>query len=385
MIARFAAAAAQDGVRPGADDAGVEIPARLAQAWRDLLAPWTENPWLLSIAAIVAAFVLAKVGHLVLSVGVRSLTRRTRNQLDDEIVKRLEAPLIQSVVLLGFAITARLLVHEESQADLIERALLTLLVLSWVVFAFRVSGLALQAMSRHPTRFQVLSGPAYPLFDNAAKIVLFFAAAWVFIQLWGLDTTGWLASAGIMGIALGFAAQDTLANLFAGVFIMADRPYKVGDYIVLDSGERGRVNHIGLRSTRLLTRDDVEVTIPNRVMGQAKIVNETGGLHEKMRVRAPVGVAYGSDLALVRRTLLEAAAACPYVEADPQPRERLRAFGDSSVDFELLVWVAQPELRGVCLDDLLQRIYDGFARAGITIPFPQRDVWMRAAAPFAAD
>lgn len=358
---------------------GIEIPARLAALWREWWSPVTSNDWLLGLTAIVAAFLCAKLVHVFLSVVVRSVTRRTKNRLDDQLVRRSETPVMQSVVLLGFAVMTRLLIADEALADAVERGLLTLLALCWIVFAFRCTGLVLQAMASNPQRFQVLSGPAYPLFDNALKIVLFFAGAWLVIQVWGLDTTGWLASAGIMGIAVGFAAQDTLANLFAGVFILADRPYKVGDYIVLDTGERGRVSHIGLRSTRLLTRDDVEVTIPNRIMGQAKIVNETGGVHEKMRVRVPVGVAYGSEIAAVRAALLAAAAASPQVQAEPAPRVRFRSFGESSLDFELLVWVEQPELRGVCVDDLLERIYLEFGKAGITIPFPQRELWMRPA------
>ncbi|MDA1259913.1 MAG: mechanosensitive ion channel family protein [Planctomycetota bacterium] len=363
---------------------GGEFPAMIAERWREWWLPVTENGWLLSLAAILAAFLIAKLGHLFLSVTVRAVTRRTKNHLDDLLVQRLEAPLIQSVVLLGFAVAGRLLIEDGQQADWVERGLLSLLAISWIVFAFRSTGLVLRAMAKNPKRFQVLSGPAYPLFDNALKVVLFFAGAWLVIKVWGFDTTSMLASAGIMGLAVGFAAQDTLANLFAGVFILADRPYKVGDYIVIDSGERGRVNHIGLRSTRLLTRDDTEITIPNRIMGQAKIVNETGGFHEKMRVRIPVGVAYGSDLTRVRQTLLDAAAASPHVERDPIPRVRFRQFGDSSLDFELLVWVAQPEFKGLCIDDLLERIYLAFARDGISIPFPQRDLWMRTA-PSAAE
>jgi MscS family membrane protein len=365
----------------GTDAAGASagLPELLADQWREWWQPVTENLWLLSLAAIVSAFVIAKLGHLFLAVAVRGVTRRTKNDLDDLLVQRLQTPLVQSVMLFGFAVIGRLLIADDQLAGWVERGLLTLLALCWIVFAFRCSGLVLQAMARNPQRFQVLSGPAYPLFDNALKIVLFFAGAWLLIQVWGLDTTGWLASAGIMGIAVGFAAQDTLANLFAGVFILADRPYKVGDYIVLDSGERGRVSHIGLRSTRLLTRDDVEITIPNRIMGQAKIVNETGGVHEKMRVRVPVGVAYGSEIATVRAALLAAAAASPLVQAEPAPRVRFRSFGESSLDFELLVWVEQPDLRGLCVDDLLERIYLEFGKAGVTIPFPQRELWMRPA------
>jgi len=371
--------------QPAAEAAAeeAELTAELAEQWRQLLEPLTGNPWALSLAALLASFVLAKLGHLFLSVGVRAITRRTASKLDDRIVQRLQTPLVQSVVLLGLALCGRLLLASERQADFVERGLLTLFALVWIGFAFRIAGLLLHAVSRDNTRFTVLSGPAFPLFENAVKVVIFFAAAWVLIEVWGLDPTGWLASAGIMGIALGFAAQDTLANLFAGVSILADRPFKVGDYIVLDSGERGRAVNIGLRSTRLLTRDDTEVTIPNRVIGQAKIVNESGGGNEKMRVRAPVGVAYGSDIAQVRAALLVAAADCPLVETEPAPRARFRSFGDSSLNFELLFWVDQPERRGAALDDLLERIALAFAREGIAIPFPQRDVWLRTAPPHA--
>ena len=87
-------------------------------------------------------------------------------------------------------------------------------------------------------------------------------------------------------------------------FILADAPYKIGDFVVLDSGERGEVTHIGIRSTRLLTRDDIQVTIPNSVMGNTKIINESGGPTEKFRIRVIVGVAYGSDIDQVREVLM---------------------------------------------------------------------------------
>ena len=92
-----------------------------------------------------------------------------------------------------------------------------------------------------------------------AKTVVVGGAIYLIFQFWGINVTAWLASAGIIGIAIGFAAKDTLANFFAGIFILADTPYNLGDYINLDTGERGKVVHVGLRTTRLLTRDDVEV------------------------------------------------------------------------------------------------------------------------------
>ena len=98
----------------------------------------------------------------------------------------------------------------------------------------------------------------------------------MFLLIWGINPTAWLASAGVIGIAVGFAAKDSLANLFSGIFIVADAPFKIGDYIVLDSGERGAVTHLGMRSTRLLTRDDVEITIPNAVIANAKTDHHSG-------------------------------------------------------------------------------------------------------------
>lgn len=145
---------------------------------------------------------------------------------------------------------------------------------------------------------------------------------------------GWPPPAGILGLAISFAAKDTLANLFAGVFILADSPYKLGDFIILDSGERGAVTQIGIRSTRMLTRDDVEITVPNSIMGNVKILNETGGPGEKYRIRIKVGVAYGSDIDKVQSVLLDVAQRNREVLKTPAPRVRFRAFGDSSLDHD---------------------------------------------------
>jgi len=345
-------------------------------AWLDPL-----DPWIQAAVVLLVGVLLAKLADVVLVRLLRLAMKRTKSIVDDQVLSHLHGPVTRTLTLAALALAGRVLGLEEGQWNLLHHTILTLLVLIWTVFLSRTARLVLDAASRTPDRFKLIQPPTYPLFENAAKLLFLFFALYLLIEIWGVDATGWLASAGIVGLALGFAAQDTLANLFAGVFILADRPYKVGDYIVLDSGERGRVVHIGLRSTRLLTRDDVEITIPNRVMGEAKIVNESGGPYTKYRLKVPVGVAYGSDLAVVRGVLLAAAAASPYAERVPEPRTRFRAFGDSSLDFELLVWVSDPAQRGLALDDLLERIYLGFAEAGVEIPFPQRDLHVRTLPP----
>jgi len=216
-----------------------------------------------------------------------------------------------------------------------------------------------------------------PLFLNATLILIWILAIYLLFSAWGVNMTAWLASAGVLGIAVGFGAKDTIANLFGGMFILADAPYKIGDYIVLDNSERGMVTHIGIRSTRLLTRDDVEITIPNSIMVNSKIINQSGGPHEKFRVRVKVGVAYGSDIDQVKQVLLDVANSVDGVCPKPEPRVRFRQFGESSLDLELLCWVEEPELRGRMLDALNTRVYKQFAQHRIEIPFPQRDLHMK--------
>jgi MscS family membrane protein len=199
--------------------------------------------------------------------------------------------------------------------------------------------------------------------------VLFYNTA----EHFGIPVNAVFASAGIAGFAVAMAAKDTLSNLFGGVAIFMDRPFRPGDYIVLDNNERGEVVHIGLRSTRIQTRDDVMIAIPNSIITNTKIVNQSSPT-PIFRVRIRIGVAYGSDIKQVETILVEQVRSNPLAVQYPEPRVRFRKFGDSSLDFELLCWAKRPQDRGRLMHDLNTGIYNAFAEAGIKIPFPQRDV-----------
>jgi small-conductance mechanosensitive channel len=241
----------------------------------------------------------------------------------------------------------------------------------------KASHLSLDLLSRIRDRFSFIEERTMPLFDIMLTIIVVAFAAYALLQVWNIDPTAWLASAGIVGLAVGFAAKDSLANLFAGFSIIADAPYRVGDYVVLDTGERGEITRVGIRTTRMITRDDMEVIIPNSVMAMSKLVNESGGRSVKSRIRIKVGVAYGSDVDRVVEVLLEVAHRHESVAPDPEPRVRMRGFGDSSLDFELLCWVNHPAERGLVSHELYMDICKTLVRERIEIPFPQRDVWVR--------
>ncbi len=250
----------------------------------------------------------------------------------------------------------------------------TIAIFYWALALTKFIKLVLDITSRDNSRLNLVQAKTLPLFNNLLLLLAAGISIYIIFQIWHIDLTAWVASAGIIGLAISFAAKDTLANLFSGVFIMADAPYKIGDFIVLETGERGNVTNIGIRSTRILTRDDIEITIPNSIMGNTKITNEAGGRHEKFRIRVAVGVAYGSEIDKVHKVLIDVASNTPDVCKIPEPRVRFRAFGNSSLDHELLCWVEKPVLRGKVLHVLNTNVYKRFLQEGIQIPFPQRDV-----------
>lgn len=343
------------------------------------LAPITDNAWLQALIIVGVAIVLAKIFDWLCTGTFKAITSRTKTKADDAILKAMHSPVMNTVILVGLSVATRLLQFDPSVEVFTTRALTTIGLFIWSTFFFRISGILLRAASRNPSRYHAVQDSTFPLFNNLAKVLLFGVVVYMAISIWDFDAGGWLASAGIVGLAVGFAAQDTLSNLFAGVFILADRPYRVGDYIRLDSGERGKVAFIGLRSTRVVTRDDIEITVPNAVMGGAKIVNETGGPHVKGRIRIPVGAAYGSDVDQVIKELMASVddIDTKLVCKTPEPRVRMRAFGASSLDFELLAWIPDPELRGNTSHLLMRAVYLRFNAAGIEIPYSKHDLFIK--------
>jgi len=344
--------------------------------WTDIEA-MRELPGALTLGIVVGSILAAYVVEFVIRKTLVLLASRTRTQLDDEIVAALRKPVFLSVVFFGLGWAVTTVETAERARFVAHGALQTLGIVVWTVAALRIGALLLEALSRRAGEHSIVQPRTQPVFDIVVKIAVIAAAIYLVFIVWEIDLTAWLASAGILGIAVGFAAKDTLANLFSGIFIVADAPYKVGDYIVLDDGLRGQVTRIGIRSTRILTRNDVEITIPNAVIGASKIVNEAGGPHVKQRVDIEVSVAYGSDVDQVREVLLACAEGVEHVEDTPTARVRFRKFGDSGLLFELLVWVGDPALRGALVDELNTRIYKAFAAADIEIPYSKHDVHIK--------
>jgi small-conductance mechanosensitive channel len=183
------------------------------------------------------------------------------------------------------------------------------------------------------------------------------------------------------------AAQDTLSNFFAGIFILIDQPFREGDELMLETGEVTRVEAIGLRTTKLFHfQNNQQIIMPNNELATKRIINMSYP-EATYRMVLPIGVAYSSDLKKVHQVLMDVVAANQEVLKDEQhkPVVYLKEFGDSSINFQVRVFVANSRARNPVLTALNYSIKEAFDREGIEIPFPQRDVWFKNALGKAPD
>jgi small-conductance mechanosensitive channel len=198
------------------------------------------------------------------------------------------------------------------------------------------------------------------------------------LDVLGINVVPFVAGAGVAGIAVGFAAKDTLSNLIAGVLLIMDRPFEVGDRIEVWSAPKnsatwGDVIHIGLRATKIKTTDNIVIIIPNNEIMMRDIVNYTT-ISEDIRIRIPIGVSYDTDISKAKAVILEVAKTPEWVVKDPPPVVVVRAFGESSVDLELRVWIKNARRRMDTISYATDKVKEAFDREGIEIPYPKRDI-----------
>jgi len=340
------------------------------QDWALIIGP---NKYLQALAIAVVFIAVGKVAELLLTSMIGKFAKRTQTDLDDRLVVLLHKPIFMTFVLIGLAMSTRRLSLPDPVEFITLGLLRTMAIAVWYSLLHKVTTV-LADSARNRKNNKIAQTGMLQLLQNIVKVILFAMAVYFVFLAWNVNVTAWVASAGIVGLAISFAAKDTLSNLFAGVSIVMDAPYKTGDFINLDTGERGMVTMIGLRSTRILTRDDIEITIPNGLIGNSKIVNEAGGPSQKHRIGLKVGVAYGSDIDQVIATLQQVAADVDGISSTPEARVRFREFGDWSLQFELHCWIDRPVDRGRVSHELHCAVYKAFAKNDIVIPVPTHDI-----------
>ncbi|MFT5686484.1 MAG: MscS family membrane protein [Myxococcota bacterium] len=332
-----------------------------------------------AILAIPISIVLAMIVDVMGRWYLNQVAKKTASNFDDRAVELLRHPISLSIFLGGIGYTIARLDLPDATRFLLRATLLSVVVLYWSGVAMRGTTLILNYLTEHQDRWKVVQPRTLPIFNMVARILLALLSIYFLLLAWNINVTAWLASAGIVGIAVAYAAQDTLASLFAGVAILVDVPYQLDDYVIIEDGLEGQVTRIGFRSTRILTLDDVEIVVPNATMASSVITNMSGGPYPHARLSIPVGVAYGSDIDAVRDLLLEQALKLPHVVLDNntiQPRVRFTTMGASSLDFVLQVWLDDAMFQADVLSRANFLIYKALIAAKVEIPYTKQDIYL---------
>jgi small-conductance mechanosensitive channel len=221
-------------------------------------------------------------------------------------------------------------------------------------------------------------------FTRLVRYIVWIVGTLVGLTYLGFDLTSLALLGGAIGVGIGFGLQNIFSNFISGIIILVEKTLKIGDFVDLQSGVRGTVTAISMRYTRVTTNDSVDVLVPNSEFINQRVTNWSFGERNR-RIRVPFGVAYGSDKRQVREAGIAAAKTLHGIIIDDTHAAdvRLVSLGESTLDFELLVWVG-PELIGKpggTHARLLWALEDELNRRGIEIPFPQRDIHIRCGTP----
>lgn len=246
-----------------------------------------------------------------------------------------------------------------------------------IILASRVSRYVQRFLEKRvlPRFHHIDVGLRYTLLRILHYIIMILAVLWAVKLGFSVDLTGVAVILGFLSVGIGFGLQYIASDLASGFILLFERPLRVGDRLKLGDIE-GRVDSIRLRSTTLTTNDDVTVIVPNSELVRGKVVNWS--YCNRVRIRVPVGAAYGSDVRKVTDALIEAARSAERTMKDPPPKVYLKGFGDSAIDFELLVWIDKPHDHQQIRSDINYEIERLFREQEIEIPFPQRDLHLRS-------
>ncbi|MCF8040595.1 MAG: mechanosensitive ion channel family protein [Desulfarculaceae bacterium] len=338
----------------------------MLNAWHWLLA----HPYLMGLILIAAAVLSALIVDYLFGRVLKTFVRLSKTELDDNILNNLHGPMRTSVILFAVLVAMDVYFEEQTWQGPLVNIIYSVIIIVWTVYLVRMSRMVFRTLKERHRKDQA-PRQLLPLLDNLIMLLLLVHGGYWLFKIWDINVTPLLASAGIATAAVALASKDTLANLFGGVSVLVDHPFRLGDYITLSDGQRGEVVDIGIRSTRILTRDSVLITVPNSIMSTTIVTNESGRV-PRFRVRVTVGVGYDSDPEQVEAILLKACEGISEILPSPKARARFREFGDSALVYQLLAWIHDPGDRGRIIHELNTKILKLFREEGIEIPFPQR-------------
>ena len=331
----------------------------------------------LFIAVLIFALFwgIAHIVRYILVTWCPHFTAFTATDLDDRILERVTPLVSVLIVVSGLYFSVRSLPLPEKAHNVSSGLVFVVAIIILTIIAYRAVDETLKWYSGHVAeRTGVgLDRQILPLMEKLVSIFLVGTALIITLKHFNYDILSLVTALGIGSLAIGMAAKDTLANMISGFTLMIDRPFRIGDRIVLSGGRTGDVVDIGLRSTRIRTLENSLLIVPNSELCNSSVVN-LAFPDTCCKVRVNVGIGYGSDVDAAKILLVEIASDQADVEKNPSPEAFFASFGDSSLDLSLFFWVRDHALTVPVTDRINSEINVRFHQYGIRIPFPTRAV-----------
>jgi MscS family membrane protein len=333
----------------------------------------------IALVGLVTAYVLVFLSQGV----VKAFTRKTKTNLDDILLERLRHPVALSILLLFLSVALVPLSLKNAVADVLTKSIFSLNILLIAVILNRVIG---TLINHYGSKIAAQTESAVddhliPIVRKIVAVTIYVLAFFAVLGVWGLNIAPLLAGAGIAGIALAFAMQESLKNVFGGVSLAFDRAYAVGDRIKIADGTVGTVTDITLRSTKIRTFDGDLIVVPNGKIANENFQTYAQPTHET-RVLVPFSVAYGNDIEHVKEVVTKAlkGAVGDQIEKtqhDMATSVEFLEMGAYSLNFRAIVWVA--DYRNSWDAKLLANrlVYDALRKAKIEIPYPRQVIELR--------
>lgn len=325
-----------------------------------------------SVLVLATCIILAIIVHFFVTNIAPRLVSSTHSVLDDEILKAIKGPISLLIFLIGVYLGIKSLDNLSSGIlETLDSIATAILILVIAYFLGNLIGAFLRWYGKvvAPTTDSDLDDHLLPFMTKVIVAVVYILAILLILTRFGIEITALVASLGIAGIAVALAAQETLSNAFGAIAIMTDRPYKPGDRLLISGIGQCDVVEVGIRSTRVMTRNRQLVVIPNRDMASNEIVNLSLP-DTRYRLRLTVGVAYKTDLDKACHIMEEIALANPLVSRDPASKAYVDKLDDFAVHISLYVWLSDYRNDYDVTDQVYREILARFKSEGIVIPYP---------------
>ena len=343
-----------------------------------MLEQFIANNYLRALVILLGVFILLKILAFIIEKIILNITKKTKTDLDDKIVKKSRKPVSLLVFLIGIKIALTELSLADKVALIISKVISVLFIISvayliYVILDTLIFGWGKKWAAKTKS---TLDDNLINLIHKFTKIALIILTILYILDSFGIKVGPLLAGLGIAGIAVAFALQSTLSNIFGGISLILDKTVKVGDTVYIDKDTKGIILDIGLRSTKLKTFDNEVIIIPNGKLADMKIQNIVLP-EEKTRVVVPFNVAYGSNIDQVKKIIINEIYKIKNISKEHEPIVRFREMGDSALFFKVYFYVNTYKQRFGSIDEANTLIYNALNRNRISIPFKQMDVHLK--------